>query len=137
MPRISEVMFLCEKYYSKKKLAHAMRVAAYALDRAERDDRVDSKEAFIVGLCHDLIEDTSCPQDQLKALIGADMFTAVCILTKDNNLSYHDYILDIVYSKNDLAMLVKSADMKDHITQVDTLTDKLKEKYLPELHYFL
>ena len=137
MAEISEVMLFCEKYYSKKKFLHALRVAAFALDKAEHDDRVDSKDAFIVGLCHDLIEDTDCSQDQLQMLIGIDLFSSVCILTKNDTESYQDYIIDVIYSNDPLAILVKGADMKDHMSQLDTLTDKLKEKYLPVLHYFL
>ena len=137
MAEISEVMLFCEKYYSKKKFLHALRVAAFALDKAEHDDRVDSKDAFIVGLCHDLIEDTDCSQDQLQMLIGIDLFSSVCILTKSDTESYQDYIIDVIYSNDPLAILVKGADMKDHMSQLYTLTDKLKEKYLPVLHYFL
>ena len=137
MAEISEVMLFCEKYYSKKKFLHALRVAVFALDKAEHDDRIDSKDAFIVGLCHDLIEDTDCPQDQLQMLIGFDLFSSVCVLTKSDTESYQDYIIDVIYSNDPLAILVKGADMKDHMSQLDTLTDKLKEKYLPVLHYFL
>ena len=32
---------------------------------------------------------------------------------------------------------VKIADMRDHLEQTDTLTDKLKEKYLAALPYLL
>ena len=59
------------------------------------------------------------------------------MLTKCDTMPYHDYILDIVASNDDVAYLVKKADMKDHLTQVDTLSDKLKEKYLSEVHYFI
>lgn len=35
------------------------------------------------------------------------------------------------------AYWVKLADMKDHLAQTDTLTDKLKDKYLTALPYLL
>ena len=35
------------------------------------------------------------------------------------------------------AYWVKLADMKDHLAQTETLTDKLKEKYLAALPYLL
>ena len=135
--RMQKVMLLCEQYYSKKKLSHAMRVAGYAMMDAQHDDRVDPVEAYLVGLAHDLIEDTECPQENLQVAIGYDLFSSVCILTKDDNWSYENYIMDIIASGDELAFLVKRADMKDHMAQVDTLTDKLKAKYLPVLHYFL
>ena len=137
MAEISEVMLFCEKYYSKKKFLHALRVAAFALDKAEHDDRVDSKDAFIVGLCHDLIEDTDCPQDKLQEILGTDLFSAVVILTKDDKDDYNKYIYSILDSGDKLAILVKKADMKDHFMQTETLTEKLRDKYLPVVGLFL
>ena len=137
MAEISEVMLFCEKYYSKKKFLHALRVAAFALDEAEHDDRVDSKDAFIVGLCHDLIEDTDCPQDKLQEILGTDLFSAVVILTKDDKDDYNKYIYSILDSGDKLAILVKKADMKDHFMQTETLTEKLRDKYLPVVGLFL
>ena len=137
MAEISEVMLFCEKYYSKKKFLHALRVAAFALDKAEHDDRVDSKDAFIVGLCHDLIEDTDCPQDKLQEILGTDLFSAVVILTKDDKDDYNKYIYSILDSGDKLAILVKRADMKDHFMQTETLTEKLRDKYLPVVGLFL
>ena len=137
MAEISEVMLFCEKYYSKKKFLHALRVAAFALDKAEHDDRIDSKDAFIVGLCHDLIEDTDCPQDKLQEILGTDLFSAVVILTKDDKDDYDEYIHSILDSGDKLAILVKRADMKDHFMQTETLTEKLRDKYLPVVGLFL
>ena len=126
MAEISEVMLFCEKYYSKKKFLHALRVAAFALDKAEHDDRVDSKDAFIVGLCHDLIEDTDCSQDQLQMLIGIDLFSSVCILTKSDTESYQDYIIDVIYSNDPLAILVNPlTDLKNRPVNVQPLRQKI------------
>lgn len=36
-----------------------------------------------------------------------------------------------------LAYVVKLADIKDHLSQIDTLTPQLKEKYLSGLRYLL
>ena len=137
MAEISEVMLFCEKYYSKKKFLHALRVAAFALDKAEHDDRVDSKDAFIVGLCHDLIEDTDCPQDKLQEILGTDLFSAVVILTKDDKDDYNKYIYSILDSGDKLAILVKKADMKDHFMKSEDLIERLRDKLLSEVGIFL
>ena len=50
---------------------------------------------------------------------------------------YEDYIHKILDAKDDYAFIVKQADMKDHMTLTDTLTEKLRDKYIPVLHYFL
>lgn len=129
--RISKLMKLAEKSYDKKTYIHALRVACFASDMALNHRYIDDVDAFLVGLAHDLIEDTDCPQEDLWNILGEDLTSSVIILTKADDIEYKDYIQDILNSKDDLAILVKRADMKDHLTQYDTLTDKLKEKYLP------
>lgn len=64
------------------------------------------------------------------------------LLTHDKeNMSYDEYCKRIKDSVNTpagkLAWFVKIADMKDHLNKTDTLTDKLKEKYLSGLRYLL
>ena len=130
---ISAIMALAEKYYPQDKFNHAMRVAGYAMAAAQYDPRVDPIDAYIVGVAHDLVEDTDCPQEKLQQAIGYDLSSSVFILTKSDDISYNNYILDLLASNDDLAFLVKRADMKDHLT----LTDKPKDKYLSVLHYFL
>ena len=57
--RLDRLMDLAEKWYSKKKFSHAMRVAGYANAMAMHDDRVDPLDAYVVAIAHDLIEDTN------------------------------------------------------------------------------
>lgn len=65
----------------------------------------------------------------------------VAILTKDKEQSYVDYCIEIKNSislfSGQLAYWVKLADMKDHLSKTETLTDKLKAKYLEGLAYLL
>jgi HD superfamily phosphohydrolase YqeK len=61
-----EALIIAEKYYSKKKLQHAIRVANYASEIANIDYRMElepyltSDHAFTVGILHDILEDTTC-----------------------------------------------------------------------------
>lgn len=135
--RIPELMKLAEKYYPTKKFKHALRVACYASDAAMKHKFLMPLEAFLVGLAHDLIEDTDCPQDFLQDILGPGLFNAVLILTKTDDETYNEYIQRVLNSEDEMAIHVKRADMKDHMTQLDTLTEKLKDKYIPVLHYFL
>ena len=60
-------------------------------------------------------------------------------MTKENEQNYVEYI-DAIKSSADKcqeAYWVKIADMKDHLSQTDTLTDKLKKKYLAALAHLL
>lgn len=127
---------LSVKYYSKKKINHAIRVAEYAAIRAE-EIHLNSIRAYMIGLAHDLLEDTECPEEELIAAIGETNYNSVVLLTKSNDQEYEDYIRKIVESKDNYAFIVKQADMKDHMTLSNNLTEKLLNKYVPVLHYFL
>lgn len=131
-----KIFNLSVKYYSKKKINHAIRVAEYAAIRA-KENHLNSTRAYIIGLAHDLLEDTECPEEELIAAIGETNYNSVVLLTKSNDQEYEDYIRKIVESKDNYAFIVKQADMKDHMTLSNNLTEKLLNKYVPVLHYFL
>ena len=91
----------------------------------------------MIALAHDLLEDTDCPKEDLMSTLGMVAYDSVVLLTKDPQEKYEDYIHKIIDAKDDYAFIVKQADMKDHMTLTDTLTEKLRDKYIPVLHYFL
>lgn len=137
MNKLIAVMDLAEKYYPKNKLKHAIRVAGFAAKEAQTRNDITSKAAFIVGIAYDLLEDTECSKDELEEAIGSNLLTTVLILTKPDDNSYDEYIRQVLDSGDSLAILIKRADMKDHFTQEDSLTDKLINKYLPHIKEFL
>lgn len=119
------------KYYSKETLEHAKRVARYieenAMIPAEQKER-----CLLLAIMHDLIEDTSYSPAEIE-----DEYFKTClyILTKHKKMDYLTYIKKIkscceTYPE---AYWVKLADMKDHLAQRETLTERLKEKYLKAL----
>ena len=132
-----KVMDLAQKYYPKNKLKHAIRVAGFACTDAQTRTNVNSLSAFIVGIAHDLLEDTECPYEELERAIGKNLMSSVIILTKSDDITYEDYITEVKLSNDPLAILVKKADIKDHFSQEETLTKKLIEKYLPHIKDFL
>jgi len=132
-----KVMDLAQKYYPKNKLRHAIRVAGFACADAQTRTNVNSLSAFIVGIAHDLLEDTECSHEELEQAIGKNLMASVIILTKSDNITYEDYIIEVKLSNDPLAILVKKADIKDHFSQEETLTKKLIEKYLPYIKDFL
>lgn len=134
--QLTKIFNLSAKYYSRKKIGHATRVAEYAAIRAE-EIHLNSIRAYMIGLAHDLLEDTECPKEELIAAIGETNYNSVVLLTKSNDQEYEDYIRKIVESKDSYAFIVKQADMKDHMTLSNNLTEKLLNKYVPVLHYFL
>ena len=134
--KVNKLFNLAVQYYPKKKLAHALRVAEYATAKASAL-KIDTIKTYMIALAHDLLEDTECPKEDLMSILGIESYNSVVLLTKDAQDNYEDYIHKILDAGDDYAFVVKQADMKDHMTLTDTLTEKLRDKYIPVLHYFL
>lgn len=146
---ISPVRFAAE-FYDDTVFAHCQRVADYINENAPcyirgsftspnaisveniRDDLT------AVAWLHDIYEDTCCPH-----FFEGDIEKALNLLTHDKiKNTYNDYLKKIREASKtsyhgQLAYWVKIADMKDHLSQADTLTPKLKEKYLSGLAVLL
>ena len=135
MSNIGYALRMAKKYYTDTGYNHAIRVMQYI---AENDMIPDDKKDDCISLAimHDLWEDTKYPKG-----CGLDEEFAKCLelLTKKKDADYIDYVKEIKkYSDtHPMAYWVKIADMKDHLTQSETLTDKLKEKYLKALPHLL
>lgn len=133
--KISDALRIAKKHYSQDKLDHVLRVATYvAENRFIPYDLID--ECVALALMHDLLEDTEFNPRYLP-----DNFrSALLLLTKPSDISYDEYCKRFKKDFTDpylCAYWVKLADMKDHLSLTDTLTDKLKEKYLSGLRYLL
>ena len=131
--KISTALKLAKEYYSKNGYDHAMRVAGYVAENMSippeyRDDCV------CLAIMHDLIEDTDF---QLTPYYPKNFSQALLLLTKPREMSYVDYCKNLrcvdYLNYRMCAYWVKLADMKDHLSLKDTLTDKLKQKYLEGL----
>lgn len=134
--KVSKAMELAAKYYDESTYAHAMRVAGYVTQNMTIPYEYRD-ECVALAICHDLIEDTEC------SIVGfPDNFgEALKLLTKPKGEDYVEYCKRLrpvrgTHYQN-CAYWVKLADMKDHLTLTDTLTDRLKEKYLAGLAVLL
>lgn len=131
-----EALKIASKYYSDKQLAHAIRVAEYAVENTLFTDDTDKRLLWTTGILHDIFEDTNCETKELSLYLPQTCINAVKILTHNKkSQSYEEYILNIIESNNPYALAVKRADMKDHLMQEETLTQKLKDKYYPIIKY--
>nr|DAT96477.1 MAG TPA: pyrophosphohydrolase [Bacteriophage sp.] len=139
--RISSVLRLCASAYKLETYMHCLRVAEYAANNVVVKDDEDNREtAYILGLCHDLLEDTEVTLEHISEATGYSLGflgNVLGALTKQSGESYVDYIQRVKSNSSFYTYVVKLADMKDHLTQVNTLTDKLKEKYWKALPYLL
>ena len=136
---IADTIIMCSKYYDIKTLQHCLRVAKYAVENVCLRSDDDRQIAFIIALCHDLLEDTNISIETIAEATELNVnFLANVLgaLTRKKSETYLDYIKRLKQNQSPYPYIVKMADMKDHLSQKDTLTEKLKEKYwnvLPEL----
>lgn len=131
---------LCHKYYDEKTFKHSLRVANYVVGNVclvSDDERV---VAFLIAMCHDLLEDTTVKIEEIAEATGISvgfLSNTLGALTKKHNEKYIDYINRLKSNKSKYPYLIKLADMKDHLSQTETLTDKLKDKYWKALPHLL
>lgn len=134
--KVSKAMELAARYYDENTYAHAMRVAGYVAQNMTIPYEYRD-ECVALAICHDLIEDTEC------SVVGfPDNFgEALKLLTKPKGEDYVEYYKRLRPTRGthyqNCAYWVKLADMKDHLTLTDTLTEKRKEKYLAGLAVLL
>lgn len=136
MSLISYAMRMAKEYYDEKTYAHAARVAQYvAENNLIPENKMD--DCIALAWMHDLFEDTTFGMDEI--IPDSHLCDCLNTLTKKDGFGYIDYIKNIKRWSNNRpeAYWVKLADMKDHLAQTETLTDKLKEKYLAALPYLL
>lgn len=129
---ISVALDLAKKYYDKNTFAHALRVAGYvAHNKAIPAEFRD--ECICLAVMHDLLEDT----DYTPYNLPANFEVALKLLTKPKEMPYREYCSNLQCDEEMdakiCAYFVKLADMKDHLSLKDTLTEKLKAKYLEGL----
>lgn len=137
MSLIGYALRMAKQYYEPKTYEHALRVAGYVAENPMiPDDKMDNCVAL--AIMHDLIEDTKYSGGGFGAEYS---YFEECLnlLTRPKDMDYLKYIKKIRDFSNirPEAYWVKMADMKDHLSQTETLTDNLKEKYLKALPYLL
>ena len=85
---------------------------------------VKSISFAIVGLLHDIPEDTGMSVDALAELIEltGEEVAALKLLTRQNGMSYTEYIDSIMESENEIAINVKIEDLL-HNMNLDRFTE--------------
>lgn len=136
MSLIGHALKMAKFYYDENTFNHAIRVTTYVAENPLIPvDIMDNCIALVI--MHDLLEDTKYPRED--NLLGQYFVNCLNLLTKEKGEDYIKYIDMIKTYANEYpeAYWVKIADMKDHLSQTNTLTDKLKNKYLAALAHLL
>ena len=91
-------------------------------------DGVESEEAKVVALLHDIAEDTSITLDSLRALFGDTIADALTCLTHREGESYDEYVRRA--AANPLARKVKMADLTHNmdLSRLPVVTDWDRER---------
>lgn len=126
---------MAHDYYQKDTFDHSMRVMTHIVTMNIIPHEIQ-ETCIALAVMHDLKEDT----DWTGGGLSDHFCKCLELLTHDKSKdTYEEYLTKIKkYSETyPEAYFVKLADMWDHLEQADTLTVKLKEKYLNGLRYLL
>lgn len=97
-------------------------------------EQMETEEATIVALLHDVVEDTDYTIEDLAEMgFGDAVINAISLLTHDPSVDYMEYVLEV--KKNPIAKAVKLADLRHNsdLSRLDVVDEwalKRNEKYL-------
>lgn len=99
-------------------------------------DNLESYEEKVVGMLHDVIEDTYVDEKLLIAFgFPKNIVESLLLLTRNKSNSYDEYINNIIKSNNLIALKVKKADMMHNMNKErlnlleENIRKKLEKKY--------
>ena len=149
MDYINTTLLFCQEKYNKKGFQHAIRVANYAYEMAKyntnfsgANSEIYKETLYCIALLHDIVEDYNTTWEEIDEYFANSFMStryeqtirpALALLTHNDGSCYEEYISRIIESNNMYALIVKRADMKDHLSQLDTLSDNKIQKYIPVL----
>ena len=91
-----------------------------------------------IALGHDLLEDTDATEEEMRQYVAEEVVEGIKILTKPKGMPYLDYIRRVIECGDERVIMVKRADMHDHVIKKRaTLTPRLKEKYYEAIPYLI
>lgn len=88
------------------------------------------EEYQIVGLFHDLLEDTDTTYEEIERWTNEDIAEAVVIVTKKKGYNMDDYIKRI--KSNQIAKMVKISDRIHNLSETTLAPMEFQKKYIDE-----
>lgn len=89
-----------------------------------------NKKYQVVGLFHDLLEDTDATPEEIREIAGEEVLEAVQVLTKKKGYVMQEYVQGIL--ENEIAYAVKGADRLHNLQTAHCTSRKFREKYIKE-----
>ena len=137
---IAKAEELAKHFLDEKTYLHSQRVATFTEENPMIPPAI-KKRCIALAWLHDLWEDSSCTSKEILDLdSGQQLVTYMTYMTHCiQEKTYEEYIHSIkevqeIYPE---VWWVKLADMKDHLSQRETLTQRLKDKYTNALAILL
>ena len=93
---ITKVTELCASNYDLKTFNHCLRVANYVVNNVCLENDESRETAYIIALCHDLLEDTEVSIDEIVKATGYSkgfLSNVLCALTREKDEAYKNYVL--------------------------------------------
>ena len=104
-------------------------------------DETSEIELYIAtAYLHDILEDTSCDQQEIFMEFGSDVLGAVRRLTRHEGMTYAEYIEGIMPQESiptlpcKIARVVKLAGLLDHVSGPTPCPPALKKRYEKSLY---
>lgn len=92
-------------------------------------EQMETEDAVIVALLHDVVEDTDYTFDDIKKIgFSKRVIEALELMTHDKSVPYMDYVAKI--KNNPIAKAVKIADLKHNsdLSRLDIVDDKARKR---------
>ena len=121
-PLTKKAMQLCFNAHKEQVDKSGMPYIFHPLILAEQ---MNTEDATIVALLHDVVEDTNITLDDLCNMgFSSAVLDAISLMTHERGVPYMDYISAI--KKNPIARQVKIADLRHNSTlaRLDTISQK-------------
>lgn len=118
-------------------LTHLVRVSReagkkYLHQFPTESEQILSYKLSIVGILHDIVEDTTTKIEEIESLFGSEIAHAVSCITHPPDEPYQDYIKRVC--KSPLAIDVKIEDLKHNM---ETVTGNKGKLYAMALEYLI
>ena len=108
-------------------LAHIIPVAFRALELSNGEH--EENALMSAALLHDAIEDTNLTQEDIADALGPRIAAVVAIVSRTDGETYQEFIDRIRDSGDPMAILVKRADILDHLENGNEIPESLRKRY--------